>query len=459
MRYSESMIELIGNTPLVRLRGLTASLGLAPGQEPLILAKAEMFNPGGSVKDRIALRMIEAAERAGRLRPGSTIVEPTSGNTGVGLALVAQQKGYRCVFTCPDKVSSDKISVLRAYGAEVVICPAAVPADHPDFYRNVSARLATELPDACLLDQYSNPDNPESHYHTTGPEIWEQTDGRITHFVAGVGTGGTISGTGRYLKEISNGRVKIIGADPEGSIYTSSGSAPRPYLVEGVGQPYPPRSFDPSVPDRIIPISDGDSILTTRRLAHQEGILTGGSGGMAVAACREVARGCGPQDVIVVIIPDSGRGYLSKIFDEEWIARFGFAVEGARPHAGDLLGKVPELIVVNPDESVAGAVKLMRKTLRSHLPVASAPMPLRLAEIIGTVSESGLSTALATGAVNPSDPVSGCMDPVLPLVGRSQPLTEVAKAIAETGAALVLDLGLPIAVVTSRDVVTHLAIV
>lgn len=450
MRFPDSVIELIGQTPLVRLGRLSAGLA------PTVLAKLEYFNPGGSVKDRIALRMIEQAEAAGLLRPGGTIVEPTSGNTGVGLALVAQRKGYRCVFTCPDKVSTDKIAVLRAYGAEVIICPAAVPADHPDFYRNVSARLAAEIPGAYRPDQYSNPDNPASHYHVTGPEIWAQTRGSITHFVAGVGTGGTISGTGRYLKEISAGRVRVIGADPEGSAYTQGGA--RPYIVEGVGQPHLPASFDPAVPDEILPITDRDSVALTRRLAREEGILTGGSGGMAVAAALRVAREAGPDDVIVVIIPDNGRGYLSKLFNDEWLVRFGFeSQDGAGARVGELLAATDhQFSIVDPQESVAGAIKLMRALGLSHLPVSAAPPPIRLAEVIGTVSELGLAQALAEGRISGGDPVRAHMSAPLPAVGSGQLISDAMSTVVSAGAALVVDGGLPCAVLTPRDLVSLL---
>ena len=284
------------------------------------------------MKDRIAVRMIEAAEASGELQPGGTIVEPTSGNTGVGLAIVAQQKGYKCMFVCPDKVSTDKINVLRAYGAEVVVCPTAVDPEHPDSYYNVSDRLVRETPGAWKPDQYSNPNNPRSHYETTGPELWEQTEGKITHFVAGVGTGGTISGTGRYLKEISDGRVKVVGADPEGSVYT--GGSGRPYLVEGVGEDFWPTAYDRSVADEIVAVSDKDSFQMTRRLAKEEGLLVGGSCGMAVVAALEVAARLGPDDVVVVLLPDSGRGYLSKIFNDEWMNDYGFLEDGGpRPCA------------------------------------------------------------------------------------------------------------------------------
>src|SRR3954470_21710894 len=281
MKYANSLLELIGNTPLVKLNravGATSSL---------VLAKIEYLNPGGSVKDRIAIRMIDAAEASGELKPGGTIVEPTSGNTGVGLALVAQQRGYHCIFVCPDKVSEDKRNVLRAYGADVVVCPTAVAPDHPDSYYSVSDRLMRETPGAWKPDQYSNPHNPLSHYEQTGPEIWEQTDGRITHFVTGMGTGGTISGVGRYLKE-QNPDVVVVGADPAGSVY--SGGSGRPYLVEGVGEDFWPETFDRGIADRVIEVSDGDSFAFTRRLAREEALLVGGSSGMAAFAAVQLAR-------------------------------------------------------------------------------------------------------------------------------------------------------------------------
>src|SRR5215472_5107436 len=320
MQVHGSLIELVGNTPLVRLRRVTREVG--GGTAPQILAKVEYFNPGGSVKDRIALRMVEAAEASGELRPGGTIVEPTSGNTGIGLAIVAMEKGYRCLFVCPDKVGQDKISVLRAYGAEVVVCPSTVSPDHPDSYYSVSDRLARETEGGWKPDQYANPENPASHYHTTGPEIWAQTEGRITHFVAGIGTGGTISGTGRYLKEASGGRVRIIGADPEGSVY--SGGTGRPYLVEGVGEDIWPQTYDKNICDQIIAVSDAESFRMTRRLAREEALLAGGSSGLAAVAALRVARNAGPDDVIVVLLPDGGRGYLSKIFNDDWMSDYGF---------------------------------------------------------------------------------------------------------------------------------------
>src|ERR671911_203420 len=323
MEYVDSLLDLIGNTPLVRLgRALDGAGASAPGEAPLVLGKVEYLNPGGSVKDRIATRMIEAAEASGELQPGGTIVEPTSGNTGVGLAMVAQAKGYKCIFVCPDKVSEDKRNVLKAYGAEVVVCPTAVDPDHPESYYRVSDRLATELEGGWKPNQYANPENPESHYRTTGPEIWEQTDGRVTHFVAGIGTGGTISGVGRYLKEVSGGRVQIVGADPEGSVY--SGGSGRPYLVEGVGEDFWPTTYDKDICDRIVAVSDSDSFEMTRRLAREEALLVGGSCGMATAAALRVAAELEPDALLVVLLPDGGRGYLGKVFNDAWMAGYGF---------------------------------------------------------------------------------------------------------------------------------------
>src|SRR6202042_2019973 len=363
MQVHDSLIELVGNTPLLRLRRVTKQLGgTSPG--PAVLAKVEYFNPGGAGKDRLAPRMVEAAEASGALQPGGTIVEPTSGNTGVGLAIVAAEKGYRCLFVCPDKVSQDKISVLRAYGAEVVVCPTTVSPGHPDSYYSVSDRLAKETPGGWKPNQYANVENPNSHYYSTGPEIWTQTEGRVTHFVAGIGTGGTISGTGRYLKEVSGGRVQVIGADPDGSVY--SGGSGRPYLVEGVGEDIWPETYDKTICDEIIAVSDAESFQMTRRLAREEALLTGGSCGLAVVAALRVAATAGPDDVIVVLLPDGGRGYLSKIFNDEWMADYGFlSSDTAEPRIADVLDQkrsgLPEFVHAHPDETVRVAIETLRE--------------------------------------------------------------------------------------------------
>jgi cystathionine beta-synthase len=453
MSYSESLVDLIGNTPLVRLNSVTAGLA------PTVLAKVEYFNPGGSVKDRIARRMIDAAEQSGQLQPGGTIVEPTSGNTGIGLAIIAQQRGYHCIFVCPDKVSGDKVNTLRAYGADVVVCPTAVAPADPRSYYSVSDRLARETPGGWKPDQYANPNNPLSHYETTGPEIWEQTDGLITHFVAGVGTGGTISGAGRYLKEKSGGTVRIIGADPEGSVY--SGGSGRPYLVEGVGEDFWPATYDPDICDEIVPISDGDSFAMTRRLAREEGMLVGGSCGMAAEAALRVAARLGPDDLVVVLLPDGGRGYLSKIFSDKWMADYGFLSASGQTTVLDVLrgksGETPTLVHAHPNETIREAIDILREYGVSQLPVVRAEPPITAGEVVGSVSEKALLDALFNGDASLADAVEPHMSPPLPIVGSGEPVSAAIAALTEDGALLVHVDGKPAGVITRQDLLGHLA--
>ena len=452
MEVADSVIELIGNTPLVRLHAVV------DGARASVLAKVEYLNPGGSVKDRIAEGMIDAAEAAGDLRPGGTIVEPTSGNTGVGLALVAQRRGYKCVFVVPDKVSQDKVAVLRAYGAEVVVCPTAVDPEDPRSYYKVSDRLAAEIPGGFKPDQYANPANPAAHYKSTGPEIWRQTDGRVTHFVAGVGTGGTISGTGRFLKDASEGGVRVIGADPVGSVY--SGGTGRPYLVEGVGEDIWPATYDTSVCDEVIAVSDKDSFDMTHRLAREEGLLVGGSCGMAVVAAIDVARRAGPDDLVVVLLPDSGRGYLTKVFNNEWLSRYGFRSSPGDLTVGDVLheksSSMPSFLHTHPNETIRDAIDILREYEVSQLPVVKAEPPVMAAEVVGSVTERALLDALFSGTAALSDAVERHMTESLPIVGSGEPIDAALAALKDADAVVVLADGRPVGVLTRQDLLGHL---
>ena len=457
MHYVDSVIELIGNTPLVRLNKVTE--GVVPKDGPIVLAKVEYLNPGGSIKDRIAVRMIDAAEEEGLLTPGGTIVEPTSGNTGVGLAMVAQQRGYHCIFVCPDKVSEDKRNVLRAYGAEVVVCPTAVDPEDPRSYYSVSDRLARETSGGWKPDQYSNPHNPRSHYEVTGPEVWDQTQGRITHFVAGVGTGGTITGTGKYLKEVSDGAVKIIGADPEGSVY--SGGTGRPYLVEGVGEDFWPTTYDQEICDEIIAVSDAESFEMTRRLAREEGLLVGGSCGMAAVAALRVASTAESGDVIVVVLPDSGRGYLSKVFNDDWLASYGFLPPSTDSTVGAVIhGKsedLPPLVHTHPTESVADAIAILREYGVSQVPVVRAEPPVMAAEVVGSVVERDLLDALFSGKAKLFDAVDAHMSAALPIVGAGESVQSAISALQSSDGVVVIEDGRPVGVLTRQDLLGYLA--
>ncbi len=418
MCYSNSILELMGNTPLVRLNHVASDV------PAIMLVKMEMFNPGGSVKDRIGPAMIDYCEQRGLLRPGGTIVEPTSGNTGHGLAIAAAIKGYHCIFVMTDKVSEEKRSLLRAYGAEVVICPGSVSHDSPEHYKNVAHRLAEEIPGACCPDQYSNPANPATHYATTGPEIWHDTAGRITAFVAGIGTGGTISGTGRYLKE-QNPNVKIIGADPPGSVY--SGDTPGPYKVEGIGMELFPQNYDASVVDEVIRIDDQTSFYWARRLAREEGILTGGSAGTAIGAALMYARRLTPNDVVVVLLPDTGRGYLTKIFNDTWMRENNMLVpaETTRPTLRDVLTyrrshtrTMPLVVSVIPDDSIADAVELLRRYGISQTPV------MEHGRMVGSLTENLLLRYLVGGEPLSSTTVRDIQGPPFPVLQADDPAQE-----------------------------------
>lgn len=451
VQAADSLLDLIGNTPLVRLDRSARDLSCT------LLAKLEYLNPGGSIKDRPALRMVEAAEREGLLSRGGTIVEPTSGNTGVGLAIVAARRGYRCVFTMPDKIAEEKRALLRAYGAEVVVCPTSVPPEHPESYYSVAQRLAETTPGAFRPNQYANPHNPEAHVRSTGPEIWEQTGGRITHFVCGVGTGGTITGVGRYLKS-RNPAVQVIGADPDGSVY--SGGSGRPYLVEGIGEDFWPETYDRGIADRVVRVSDRDSFLTARRVTREEGILVGGSCGTAIWAALAIGRELGPDDVVVALLPDSGRGYLSKVYDDGWMADHGFLHAGGDTLAAVLDRKgadLPPLVHVHPDETVRSAISILKEFGVSQMPVVQAEPPLALAEVLGTVTDRHLLEAALSKPEVIDGPVRAVMDGPLPTVGSGEPVDLAAARLSASPAVLVVDEGRPVGILTRSDLLEHLA--
>jgi cystathionine beta-synthase len=445
--YFENALKAIGNTPLVKLNKVT------DGAECLVLAKVEYMNPGGSVKDRPAVAMLDAAEAAGLLKPGGTIVEPTSGNTGTGLAMAAAIRGYRCILVMPDKMSKEKIDLLRAYGADVVVTPSNVPSDSPESYYGVANRLASEIPGAFQCNQFHNHFNPEAHYRTTGPEIWQQTNGTITHFVAGLGTGGTISGTSRYLKE-KNPNIHVVGADPEGSIY--SGDTPRSYAVEGIGMNYLPETVDLRVIDEMVRVSDRDSFLMARRITREEGLLVGGSSGTAAVAAVKLAKTLPKDAIVVVIFPDSGRGYMSKIFSDDWMIANGFIADAKRrATVGDVLRSktpLPQLIVLQQEDTVKSALDLLREYEISQIPV------MRGKEQVGSINDVGVMQAVFDHADILHQPVSEVMGRAFPALGSHEEIELAYKLLTLANPAIVVtDDGDPIGVLTRQDIISFLS--
>ena len=441
----ESALHLIGDTPLVRLSRLE------PGLTTPLVAKVEFVNPGGSVKDRPAVTMIDAAERSGALKPGGTLVEPTSGNTGIGLAMVAVLRGYRVIAVMPDKMSREKIDTLRAYGAEVVICPTDVPPDSPRAYYRVADRLTEEIDGAFQPNQYFNPANPEAHYHSTGPEIWRQTAGLITHFVAGVGTGGTITGAGRYLRE-QNPEIEVVGADPEGSLY--SGGPVHPYRVEGIGEDFWPDTLHKDVVDRYVRVSDRDSFVAARRLVAREGLFAGGSSGTAVYAALQVAREVDdPEALVVTLLPDGGRPYLSKVFNDHWMREHGYLAGGGR-NAGELMddkGARGPLLTVSSHDEVGRALELMREHGVSQIPVVSAEDE---SVFVGVVSERGLLWASAEHPGILRQEVTEVLEPPLPELASEDPAEDAIRLLEEgRQAVIVMRAGRPLGILTPLDLI------
>ncbi|HYR92809.1 MAG TPA: cystathionine beta-synthase [Methylomirabilota bacterium] len=452
MDIAPDVLALVGNTPLVRLSRIGRGLG------PAIVAKMEHLNPGGSVKDRIGLPMIEDAERRGLLKPGGTIVEPTSGNTGVGLALAAAIKGYRLVCTMADKQSQEKRDLLRAFGAEVVVCPTAVPPESPESYYKVAERIARETPGGFLPNQYYNAMNPEAHYLTTGPELWAQTEGKITHFVVGVGTGGTVSGAGKFLKE-KNPRIQIIGADPEGSLYTGD---IHPYKVEGIGEDFYPGTFDAGLVDRWMRVSDRDSFLTARRLTREEGILVGGSSGTAMFAALEIAKELDPSAMIVVLFADSGRSYLSKIYNDEWMRQNGY-LQRYPVHATvldvvkDRVG-TPGLIVVSKSETLRSAIETMQRYGISQIPVVADGEAKKIGDIIGSVSERTMLDRVFRDPSLVEQKVEQVMEAPFPVVQANEDVERLyAELSAGAPALLAAADDRPVSIITKADLLEFVA--
>jgi cystathionine beta-synthase len=453
MDIRESILETVGDTPLVRLARLGREL------RPALVAKLEALNPAGSIKDRVGLALIDAAEHQGRIKPGATIIEPTSGNTGAGLAMAAVLKGYRVIAVMPDKMSKEKIDLLRAYGAEVVVAPTDVAPDSPESYYRVADRLTAEIPGAFQPNQYANPANPEVHYRVTGPELWKQSGGKITHLVVGVGTGGTITGVGRYLREQSPG-VVIVGADPVGSVY--SGGEVKPYLVEGVGEDFWPETYDPSIVDRYVTVSDKDSFLWTRRLAETEGILAGGSGGLAVYAAYQVALEVDdPSAMVAVILPDGGRSYLSKVYNDAWMRQYGFLERDEALTVGDVLRRkhaedeIPPLLTVKTHSKVRDAVTLLHEHGVSQLPVVSEQDPH---SVVGSVSDRGLLRHAMDDPALLGAEIVDVMEPPFPAVAAEDGVREAVELLADRREAVLVNMdGRAAGIVTRADLLESLA--
>ncbi len=442
--YKNNILEAIGNTPLVKLQRISKGL------KATIFAKVEYLNPGGSIKDRVAIKMVEQAEKEGLLKPGGTIIEATAGNTGVGLALVAAIKGYRCIFVMPDKMSEDKISLLRAYGAEVVITATSVPPDSPESYNGVAERLAREIPGAYRPNQFANPYNPLAHYLSTGPEIWEQSDGQVDVLVAGMGTAGTISGTGKFLKE-KKSAVVVVGADPEGSIL--SGDSPKSYKVEGIGEDFIPKTLNRQVIDEMVRVSDKESFNAARRLAKEEGILAGGSAGTALAAALKYAQRLESHKNIVVILPDTGRNYITKIFSDRWMQENGFWEDEptARATVSDVLGSKTDwktIITLEPSDNLGKALELMHDFNISQIPV------IEKNKSVGSLQESTLLKLVYDGVDINNQKVSAVMGKPLAILDAQTEVSEAYRVLLSGNNAVIISFeGVPRSILTSIDLI------